>query len=97
MIRIEIPSSWGNWMNQRDVMKPGAMACTFSGMKYPIVLEIVEAGFDVNELRLNVPMQNTDEFAKTYLEFPDENCAALFRLKLSHLWESDVKYDNRNR
>lgn len=95
--RIEIPSNWVNWVHQRSIMRAGHMVKHFGGMKYPIQISITDAGFDLGELQVVIFIENDVEFPKTYLEFPDENCAVLFRLTLSHLWESDIVYDDRNR
>lgn len=75
----------------------GHMIKAYGGIKFPIQKAIVDADFDPSLLKIVVFIENDVEFPKTYLEFPDENCAVLFRLTLSHLWESDIVYDDRNR
>jgi hypothetical protein len=96
-IRIEIPSNWVNWVHQRGLMFPSHLIKTYGGIKFPILKAIADADFDISEIKTISFIENRDEFPKTYLEFPDENCAVLFRLKLSNLWESEIVYDDRNR
>jgi hypothetical protein len=97
MDRIEIPDHWVNWVNHRSVMMGGKLAKSFGGLKYPMQLAIVDAGFDLRTLNLVIPVETLDENPKTYLEFTTSEQSVLFKLSMSDYWLNVIPSDDRNR
>lgn len=84
-------------------MAGGKLAMSYGGIKYPMQVAIVEAGFDLRIMKLVIPVEIYDENPKTYLEFTTSELSessellVLFRLKMDSYWHHVVDSDDRNR